>query len=48
LVGLALAAQQTEDAAAQVAQRAQTVWLTHADAIDELLARWPTLGGQPA
>jgi hypothetical protein len=48
LVGLALAAQQPEEAATQVARRAQTVWLTHSNGIDELLARWPTLKGQPA
>jgi hypothetical protein len=48
LVGLALAAHLPESAAVQVAQRAQTVWLTNTDAVDELLAAWPPLGGQPA
>jgi hypothetical protein len=45
LIGLALAAKQPENAAAHVVQSAQSVWLTNAEQIDELLAKWPALGG---
>jgi hypothetical protein len=45
LIGLAIAAGLPEQAASQLANLAQTVWITHPDAIDDVLGRWPTLAG---
>jgi RyR domain len=48
LTGLAIAAGLPEQVASQLANLAQTVWITRPDALDDVLARWPTLaGGSP-
>lgn len=45
LLGLAVAAGVAEQTASDMANLAQTVWLTHPDAVDEVLRRWPVLEG---
>jgi RyR domain len=46
MTGLAIAAGLPEQAASQLANAAQTVWITRPDALDDVLGRWPTLTGE--
>ena len=48
LIGLAVAAGLREQAASQLANLAQTVWITRPDSLDYVLGRWPTLTGGSA
>lgn len=45
LLGLAIAAGLPEQTASELANQAQTVWLTSPDTIDDVLGRWPVIEG---